>query len=278
MKSVRNFVEDLNLSDGERFRGKCPLCKRANTFTAINKMGKLLYNCYANSCTISGATNTTMTVEEIKTRMKSLEINPNENEGINVSKGEVFPESVVSDANRHIVDGFCERYDIDSLELDLRYDIKEDRVVFPIYDNGRLVDGIGKAINENVVPKWKRYGTMAGGYVRGSCVIAVVVEDCISAAVVETLGLTGVAILGTALTESHIFALKDFKKVIVALDPDAAPKTIAYTKELKSNGIDAFALKLLDDIKYRREEDIQYLLKLKREFNGGTQSIKESTD
>ena len=119
---------------------------------------------------------------------------------------------------------------------------------------------------------------MAGGYVRGSCVVAVVVEDCISAAVVETLGLTGVAILGTALTESHIFALKNFKKVIVALDPDAAPKTIAYTKDLKANGIDAFALKLIDYIKYRREEDIQYLLKLKREFNGGTQSIKESAD
>ena len=44
------------------------------------------------------------------------------------------------------------------------------------------------------------------------------------------------------------------------------------------NGVDAFALKLLDDIKYRREEDIKYLLKLKGEFNSGTQSIKESTD
>ena len=50
------------------------------------------------------------------------------------------------------------------------------------------------------------------------------------------------------------------------------------TKQLKSNGVDAFALKLLDDIKYRREEDIKYLLKLKGEFNSGTQSIKESTD
>ncbi len=278
MKVIRNFVEELNLSDGERYRGKCPVCKRSNTFTATNNMGKLLYNCYANSCTISGATTTTMTVQEIKTRMKTLEINPNENKGLNVSKGEVFPESVVSDANRDIVDGFCERYSIDSQELDLRYDIKEDRVVFPIFDQGRLVDGIGKAISDNVVPKWKRYGTMAGGYIRGECVIAVVVEDCISAAVVETLGLTGVAILGTALTDNHVFALKEFKKVIVALDPDAAPKTIAYTKQLKSNGVDAFALKLLDDIKYRREEDIKYLLKLKGEFNSGTQSIKESTD
>ena len=278
MKVIRNFVEELNLSDGERYRGKCPVCKRANTFTATNNMGKLLYNCYANSCTISGATTTTMTIQEIKTRMKTLEINPDENKGLNISKGEVFPESVVSDANRHIVDGFCERYSIDSQELDLRYDIKEDRVVFPIFDQGRLVDGIGKAISDNVIPKWKRYGTMAGGYIRGECVIAVVVEDCISAAVVETLGLTGVAILGTALTDSHIFALKEFKKVIVALDPDAAPKTIAYTKQLKSNGIDAFALKLIDDIKYRREEDIKYLLKLKGEFNSGTQSIKESAD
>ena len=278
MKVIRNFVEELNLSDGERYRGKCPVCKRANTFTATNNMGKLLYNCYANSCTISGATTTTMTVQEIKTRMKTLEINPNENKGLNVSKGEVFPESVVSDANRDIVDGFCERYGIDSQELDLRYDIKEDRVVFPIFDQKRLVDGIGKAISDNVIPKWKRYGTMAGGYIRGECVIAVVVEDCISAAVVETLGLTGVAILGTALTDSHIFALKEFKKVIVALDPDAAPKTIAYTKQLKSNGVDAFALKLLDDIKYRKEEDIKYLLKLKGEFNSGTQFIKESTD
>ena len=278
MKVIRNFVEELNLSDGERYRGKCPVCKRANTFTATNNMGKLLYNCYANSCTISGATTTTMTVQEIKTRMKTLQINPDENKGLNVSKGEVFPESVVSDANRDIVDGFCERYGIDSQELDLRYDIKEDRVVFPIFDQKRLVDGIGKAISDNVIPKWKRYGTMAGGYIRGECVIAVVVEDCISAAVVETLGLTGVAILGTALTDSHIFALKEFKKVIVALDPDAAPKTIAYTKQLKSNGVDAFALKLLDDIKYRKEEDIKYLLKLKGEFNSGTQFIKESTD
>lgn len=62
----------------------------------------------------------------------------------------------------------------------------------------------------------------------------------------------------------------------MALDPDAAPKTIEYTRKLKANGIDAFALKLLDDIKYRRAEDIAYLNKLKREFNGTT-NIKEPT-
>ena len=94
-------------------------------------------------------------------------------------------------------------------------------------------------------------------------------------------GTNSIPLLGSTLREdSKIFQaiINNETKIYVALDPDAAPKTIAYTKELKSNGIDAFALKLLDDIKYRREEDIQYLLKLKREFNGGTQSIKESTD
>ena len=71
-------------------------------------------------------------------------------------------------------------------------------------------------------------------------------------------------------------ALRGYTKVIVALDPDAAAKTIEYTKTLKANGIDAFALKLLDDIKYRKQEDIQYLLKLKRDFHG-TSIIKEPT-
>ena len=141
---------------------------------------------------------------------------------------------------------------------------------------GKMVDAIGRAVDSKVIPKWKRYGSEADGFIRGNCTIAVIVEDCTSASVVETLELTGVAILGTTINQNHIQGLKDYKKVIVALDPDAAPKTIEYTRKLKANGIDAFALKLLDDIKYRRAEDIAYLHKLKREFHGTT-DIKEPT-
>ena len=280
MINVRGYVESLDLADGQRHRGKCPSCHRGNTFTATNDMGKLLWNCYANSCNLSGTTRINMTIEEIRKRMDSnFTIDTDKAfAGLNVAKPTQFvlPESVVKGTKQDILDEYCNRYGIDSHELSLHYDVKEDRIVFPMFLEGKMVDAIGRAVDSKVIPKWKRYGSEADGFIRGSCTIAVIVEDCTSASVVETLELTGVAILGTTINQNHIQGLKDYKKVIVALDPDAAPKTIEYTRKLKANGIDAFALKLLDDIKYRRAEDIAYLHKLKREFNGTT-NIKEPT-
>ncbi len=86
-----------------------------------------------------------------------------------------------------------------------------------------------------------------------------VVEDCVSAAVVDTLGGTGFALLGTALLEEHKRLLAKYKKVVVALDPDAMSKTLVYTRELKAIGIEAVAMNLLDDLKYRVPEDIAQL-------------------
>jgi len=280
MINVRGYVESLDLADGQRHRGKCPSCHRGNTFTATNDMGKLLWNCYANSCNLSGTTRINMTIEEIRKRMDSnFKIDTDKTfAGLNVAKPTQFvlPESVVKGTKQDILDEYCNRYGIDSHELSLHYDVKEDRIVFPMFLEGTMVDAIGRAVDSKVIPKWKRYGSEADGFIRGNCTIAVIVEDCTSASVVETLELTGVAILGTTINQNHIQGLKDYKKVIVALDPDAAPKTIEYTRKLKANGIDAFALKLLDDIKYRRAEDIAYLQKLKREFHGTT-DIKEPT-
>ena len=174
----------------------------------------------------------------------------------------------MDDSHHAIINKFCEMYKLWAEDLDLYYDIKEDRIVFPVQDNGAIVDAVGRAIDDSVVPKWKRYGTYAEGFIRGQHQLAVVVEDVISACVVETLGATGVAILGTSLNANHIEGLRSFKRVIVALDPDAAAKTIEYTKILKANNIQALALKLLDDIKYRKEEDILFLTNTIKEFNG----------
>ena len=276
--NVKQYVQDLDLSDGDKHRGKCPECSRSNTFTATNNAGKLLWNCYANSCKISGATNIHMSVDEIRKRMKDFKIDKNI-PVINVKLPEVFemPEYLVphntydpgmDDSHHAIINKFCEMYKLWAEDLDLYYDIKEDRIVFPVQDNGAIVDAVGRAIDDSVVPKWKRYGTYAEGFIRGQHQLAVVVEDVISACVVETLGATGVAILGTSLNANHIEALRSFKRVIVALDPDAAAKTIEYTKILKANNIQALALKLLDDIKYRKEEDILFLTNTIKEFNG----------
>tara|TARA_X000001388_G_scaffold25802_1_gene18047 strand:+ start:731 stop:1582 length:852 start_codon:yes stop_codon:yes gene_type:complete len=273
--NVKQYVQDLDLSDGDKHRGKCPVCNRHNTFTATNNLGKLLWNCYANSCKISGGSYIHMSVDEIRKRMKGFKIDKDTNT-INVELPKVFeiPEYLVpykaydGDSNDALIYEFCDGYGLWAADLDLYYDVKENRIVFSVQDNGKIVDAIGRAIDENVLPKWKRYGTYAEGFIRGQHNLAVVVEDVISACVVETLGATGVAILGTSLNANHIEALRSFKRVIVALDPDAAIKTIEYTKLLKANGIPALALKLLDDIKYRKKEDIQFLENTIREFNG----------
>jgi hypothetical protein len=50
--------------------------------------------------------------------------------------------------------------------------------------------------------------------------------------------------------------------VIIALDPDAMPKTLAFAKELRGHVHDVKVLRLKDDLKYAEEEDINNLYKL----------------
>jgi hypothetical protein len=251
----KQFVIDLDMGMGEVWRGPCPVCKRSGTFTAINQMGKLLWNCYSNSCDVSGGMNVGMSVDDIKRAMHR------QDEFVELPEFK-FPEWVIHRPEWHVFELYKNRYGIDAQALDLRYDVKEDRVVFPTVWQGKIVDAIGRAVDAQTVPKWKRYGTARVPYVRGTSNVAVVVEDAISAAVVETLGGTGFALLGTQLLEEHKSALKKYFKVIVALDPDAASKTIAYARELRSEGIDVHALRLYDDLKYRIDDDVEIIKQL----------------
>ena len=50
-----------------------------------------------------------------------------------------------------------------------------------------------------------------------------------------------------------------FSTAIVALDPDALPKTLSFAKELKAYVKDVRVLMLKDDLKYYNEEDIDNL-------------------
>jgi hypothetical protein len=92
---------------------------------------------------------------------------------------------------------------------------------------------------------------------------AVVVEDCISAAVVaqEVVGATGIGIMGTSLSLEQKNFLRDrnFSRIVVALDADALPKTIAMAKELQNAASSIKVLKLNNDLKYRDTEDLNRL-------------------
>jgi len=251
--NIRAYVEGLELSLGRVHRGNCPVCQRRNTFTAINDMGTVMWNCYSNGCNVAGAIKTFIPAADLARLMN-----------VNYVHNDLpfdfdLPDWLIVDYTRpHLID-LCNRYQLDPHWLDLRYDIREERIVFPIRQEGKIVDAAGRGGHTGIAPKWKRYGVARTAYVVGDTDVAVVVEDCISAAVVDTLGGTGFALLGTALLEEHKKLLAKYRKVVVALDPDAMSKTLVYTRELKASGIEAVAMNLRDDLKYRVPDDIDQL-------------------
>jgi hypothetical protein len=201
---------------------------------------------------LSGSKRIHLSVDDIKTSLDLVK---------QLDDTFIMPEYVVHHNYRREIMNFCELWELDCDKLNLHYDIKDKRVVFPIKENGIVVDAIGKATTHRL-PKWKRYGKNNLPFYFGCGNVAIVVEDCISAAVVGSGVFVGVAVLGTSLSESHRQYLSQFSTVIIALDPDAMPKTLAFAKELRGHVPDVKVLKLKDDLKYRNEEDLNNLYAL----------------
>ena len=51
---MRDFIDDLGLKEGERYRGDCPQCRGKNTFTATTTLGDIQYNWFKLGCTVRG--------------------------------------------------------------------------------------------------------------------------------------------------------------------------------------------------------------------------------
>jgi len=250
---IIKYINELDLQLDERYRGNCPLCNGRNTFTVTKKVGTLLYNCYKADCTLGGVTGQRVSLRDIQNRNKESD--------------EIFslPDYIIpivdSTKNSSTFYKFSARYGLNLNDINLYYDIREQRIVFPILHNYSIVDAAGRAVNAMVRPKWKRYGSSGYGCKIGEGNIAIVVEDCISAAVVATTftNCIGFALLGTNFMTSYYEQLQDMDAIIIALDPDASNKSIAMKREISSHvpavaGI--FTFKLEDDLKYRKKHDI----------------------
>ena len=251
--SVRNIINDLSLSNGETKRMNCPECNGYKTFTVTNNMGSLVWNCYKAGCSVSGGTRTQLTADDIR---KSLGSVAEETHVSTFSKPDWF---VRDDAK---IRDFCDQWEIDPQDLGLLYDVKEHRVVFPVVHNGVTVDATGRSLGKRI-PKWKRYGKSDLPYASGRGKTAVVVEDCVSAAIVGDGGVyVGVAVLGTSLSTGHKRYLSQFSTAIIALDPDALPKTLQFARELRQYVDNIKILYLRDDLKYRNPTDFEKLTTL----------------
>jgi hypothetical protein len=252
INDIYSLVLQLDLCNGETKRMNCPNCNGYKTFTATNNMGKLVWNCYKVSCSISGGVRVQLTSEDIK---KSLGYAVKELDNADFT----MPEYVVPYSGQRDITRFTARFGID--EWELHYDVKDNRAVFPIMDNGYIVDAVGRSLR-NSLPKWKKYGNSGLPYSFGCGKVAVIVEDCVSACVVGRGEFVGVAVLGTSLVESHKKYLSQFSTVVVALDPDALPKTIAFSKELRGHVDEVKVLRLTDDLKYQNKVDMENLARI----------------
>jgi len=241
--NINTYISDLDIGIGESKRLNCPICNGYKTFTVTNNMGQMLWNCYKSSCQLSGSKRMPLSANDIKVHTQVTEKN---------SEPFVMPEYIVPYDKENY-------YDIPSDRL--MYDVKEHRVVFPVIHEGRVVDANGRSLGKRI-PKWKRYGKSDLPFVAGHGKVAVVVEDCVSASVLDSEVYVGVAVLGTSLSESHKKYLSRFSTAIIALDPDALPKTMAFAKELRAYVNDVKVLRLEDDLKYKKRNDIENLINL----------------
>ena len=247
--NINNIISDLSLVSGETRRMTCPSCNTKNTFTVTNNMGSIVWNCYKASCSMSGGTRTSLTADDIRKSIRPVA------EETHVETF-VRPEWFVRDYQK--IASFCNEWQLDAQDIGLLYDVKEHRVVFPVVHNGVTVDATGRSLGKRL-PKWKRYGKSSLPYVSGRGKTAVVVEDCISAAVVGGDVYVGVAVLGTSLSNGHKQYLSQFSAAIIALDPDALPKTLQFAKELRGYVDNVKVLRLEDDLKYRQPSDMANL-------------------
>ena len=244
-----NILNDIHIDAGESKRMNCPFCKGYNTFTITNELGNIKWNCYKASCNAKGNRRIGLTAQDIR----------NMNKVAAKEKTFVLPDCIVPHGNRVDLMRFADSYDLTLQDIGAMYDVKENRIVFPIVHGGKIVDATGRALTKRQ-PKWKRYGSSSLPYTFGQGTVAVVVEDCVSAAVVGSVNnLVGVALLGTSLLEEHKQYLAQFSTVVVALDPDALVKTMEYAKDLRSVAKTVKVLRLEDDIKYRNVCDMKKL-------------------
>jgi Zn ribbon nucleic-acid-binding protein len=258
MTNIKNYVDGLDIKEGLQFRSNCPNCGGKNTFTATREDGVVVYNCYKLGCGVRGALTTGLTADEIRSKLRPRDAEPDAEPELLV-----WPEYVVQPSAEHVLHKkFVQRWGLE--HEDLMYDVKDRRSVFPIRHEGRVIDGVGRAL-DGAIPKWFRYTGNASVYKRTvgkPSGVVLIVEDVISAVTAAKLipGLTGLAILGTSLNVTAMKHIDGFYKVVVALDPDAAHKTLQFKREVEAwTGLETKALRLDDDIKYKLESDITKL-------------------
>ena len=270
--NIRTFVEHQILSEGQSIRLDCPSCGSKHTLSITKEMGELKFMCYKASCRVKGIINKGLTTDDL----------------LSITKKEykeekfILPDFIKSlkrsiEATDYIK--FYGLYKAYEKELcDIRYDIKNNRVVFVIYnEQGKICDAAGRALSKGTTPKWLRYGSSKYPFVCGKQFdTCIVVEDAPSAARVALSGsYCGVALMGTNVSLDAMRVIRTYSRSYIALDFDAALKGLDKTSSM-SWFCNSNFLYLHKDIKDMSDEEFDIMTRSLNETRANFPSTKET--
>ena len=259
-KWLNSYVEELTLQPFGSLRLDCPVCQKKNTFSVRDTGYERMFNCFYASCDTKGRTGKRLTTSNAKSVIQPPK--PTSKPKPKDVPFEIPDSFVPLTRNQKALDYVRSvnsyRAYLDN-RADIMYDIRQDRVVFLVKENKKIVDAVGKSLT-NRKPKWYRYGKSNSGFhidVGDSNIF--VVEDCPSACSICGI-VSGIALLGTNLLQSHIDVLKQYKKVVVALDKDATLKAVELSRKI-SQFVNCSVAFLPEDLKNLKDEERERIIR-----------------
>jgi hypothetical protein len=245
-------IKELDISSGQAYRGDCIFCLNRNTLSVRNENGKLTWNCFHANCDAKGSLNVGSTVDDLQNFLHSKTNNPDTGGNF------LIPKEFVTVYGNNKARAYIEKYQLENTEARMMYDVKQDRIVFLVEDNGEVVGAIGRALSESSLPKWYKYGTSSVPFMVGTNkYLGIIVEDCVSACKVAMANLTGIAIMGTRLPEEFIIPIADkVDRCFVCLDKDATEKSFKIRDTL-SYHIPTYVEMIDKDLKYYSIDELK---------------------
>jgi len=224
----------------------CPFCSGKNTLSVDTSANNLNWYCFHASCKAKGKYQGEKNMNYVTDTFK-------QKEEIQNSTFEI-PDSFVSvysdeKSMKYLHKNNCwEAWSWGRAAV--KFDVKQNRVVFMVKDpnTDEIVGAVGRGLNSKVYPKWYMYGNKDVPFTCGLIEHqeAILVEDCASACAVSNV-LTGIALMGTSLKQSHKNYLEPYENLYVALDRDATNKSYKLASELTSAGFKNVKVKVLHE-------------------------------
>jgi len=242
------IVKELDVQG--KLRTDCPFCMNRKTFEVTNQDGVLLWNCFHANCSAKGGSGDKFSKDDVEKFMSQEKQLHNHKF--------IMPKSFVNFAVHPKSRAYLDTYGITNTNARVMYDVKQERVVFLVENQGEVVSAVGRAYG-HLQPKWFKYSRSEVPFIVGSNKdVAVIVEDCVSACAIEVkCGFTGIALMGTSLQESFIEHITNSaSNIVVCLDRDATDKCFDIKSKLDPK-VNCYIWMIDEDLKYFEDEKIK---------------------